>query len=557
MASEAVGARAGRPAEATAGGPAAPAPGTGGDDLSVRARADGPASPLTHFWSRVVGAGRANEGLRADWQRQLTEAHAACGFEYVRFHGLFHDDMFVYTEREDGSPVHNFQYVDALFDFLIGLGVRPFVEFGFSPRALARETETVFWWGAHGAPPTDLGKWSALIESITRHWIGRYGLEEVRSWYFEVWNEANLWGFFHGTRSEYFALYEATARAVKGVDPHLRVGGPATSNFVPDERFGGEGEDVDARIVAGREDIDELDWRPVWMDAFLAFCAERGLPVDFVSTHPYPTDWALDEHGQGEKLTRGKDATPTDLALLRELIAKSPYPRAEIHLTEWSSSSSPRDHTHDTLPAATYVARSVLHSLGTVDSLAYWTFTDVFEEGGAGEELFHGGFGMITLPGIPKPTFHAYRMLHALGDELLGRGEDHVVSRHSANGRVTALVHHYPAEETKSVPASFDGRETAEATQGKGHPRPLRLRLEALAPGAPFRVEVLDSGHGDVLAAWRALGSPAAPTREQLAHLDRLARATEVSTVRADADGVLRLDRVLSPWSLVLIEQLG
>ncbi|PVE09247.1 GH39 family glycosyl hydrolase [Streptomyces scopuliridis] len=526
-------------------------------DIFVSALANTPATPLPHFWSRVVGAGRANEGLRADWQRQLREAHEACGFEYIRFHGLFHDDMFVYTERADGTAVHNFQYVDALFDFLLDLGVRPFVEFGFSPRALARETNTVFWWGAHGAPPVDLGKWAALIESITRHWITRYGIEEVRRWYFEVWNEANLRGFFHGTRSEYFELYKVTAGAVKNVDERLRVGGPATSNFVPDERFGGESEDVSRRIVAGRDDIDDLEWRPVWMEAFLDYCAGEGLPVDFVSTHPYPTDWALDEHGQGEKLTRGKDATPVDLALLRDLIAKSPYPDAEIHLTEWSSSSSPRDHTHDTLPAATYVTRSVLHSLGTVDSLAYWTFTDVFEEGGAGDELFHGGFGMITLPGIPKPTFHAYRMLHALGDELIERGEDHVVTRSAATGRITALVHHYPEEEPKSVPASFDDRAAAEATQAKGRPRRLTLEIGALAAGAPFRVEVLDSAHGDAIGAWRALGSPAAPTREQLAHLDRLARATEVRTIAAGADGVLRLDTAVSPWSLVLIEQLG
>ncbi|MFJ4413366.1 beta-xylosidase [Streptomyces sp. NPDC088925] len=525
-------------------------------DISVSGHASAAATPLPHYWSRVVGAGRANEGLRADWQRQLTEAKREAGFEYIRFHGLFHDDMFVYTEREDGTPVYNFQYVDALFDFLLDLGVRPFVEFGFSPSALARETNTVFWWRANGAPPVDQGKWGELITRVTEHWIARYGAEEVRTWYFEVWNEANLWGFFHGTRSEYFELYRTTARAVKAVDPALRVGGPATSNFVPDARFDGESENVDARVVVGDEDIDTYDWRPVWFDSFLAYCAEEGLPVDFVSTHPYPTDWALDEHGQGQKLTRGKDATPVDLALLRDLVAKSAYPDAEIHLTEWSSSSSPRDHTHDTLPAATYVTRSILHSLDTVHSLSYWTFTDVFEEGGAGDELFHGGFGMITLPGIPKPTFHAYRMLHRLGDELLGRGEDHVLTREAASGRLTALAYHYPVEEPRSVPASFDSRDLAEATEAKGTPRTLAIELEGVAPGAPFQVEILDSAHGNAIGAWRALGSPEAPTREQLAHIDRLARATDVRTVRAGADGVLRYEVTLAPWSLALVQQL-
>jgi len=101
------------------------------------------------------------------------------------------------------------------------------------------------------------------------------------------------------------------------------------------------------------------------------------------------------------------------------MVNESPFPKAEIHLTEWSSSSSPRDFSHDYLPAATFVVRTNLDSIGLVDSLSYWTFTDVFEEGGAGNTIFHGGFGLINYQDIVKPTFHACRFLHALGDELL------------------------------------------------------------------------------------------------------------------------------------------
>ncbi|RLP82152.1 beta-xylosidase [Mycetocola lacteus] len=524
--------------------------------LILSGNAAAPGTPLTHYWSTVVGAGRANEGLRADWQRQLTEARAAADFRYIRFHGLFHDDMFVYTEKEDGTPVFNFQYVDALVDALLDIGIRPFVELGFSPRALARETETVFWWGAHGAPPTDSARWAELIDRLVRHWIRRYGLAEVRTWYFEVWNEPNLWGFFHGTRSEYFELYRVSAETIKAIDPGLRVGGPATSNFVPDTRFDGEKEDFGAQIVAGRDDLDTLDWRPVWLDAFLEYCAAQNLPVDFVSTHPYPTDWALDEHGQGEKLTRGVDATPTDLATIRRIVDESVYPNAEIHLTEWSSSSSPRDHTHDTVPAATFVVRTILHSLGTVDSLAYWAFTDVFEEGGAGDELFHGGFGMFTLPGIPKPTLHAYRMLNGLGDELIARTNGTILSRDAESGRLSALVYHYPSEQPQSIPASFDSREVADANGRIGSPRTLSIRLEGLPAGARFEVETLDLEHGNAIAEWRKLGEPEAPTREELALINRGARATALFTVSADESGILASELEVSPWAIVALRQL-
>ncbi|MER5201426.1 GH39 family glycosyl hydrolase [Streptomyces sp. NPDC002755] len=512
-------------------------------------------SPLVHFWNLCVGAGRANEGLRAGWLEQLDAAVRSCGFRYVRFHGLLHDDMFVYREV-DGSPVYNFQYVDELFDRLLDLGVRPFVELGFSPGDLAAERDTVFWWKANGSPPKDLAKWGALISALVRHWVDRYGIGEVRQWYFEVWNEPNLRPFFQGTRSEYFALYSATAAAVKSVDPSLRVGGPATSNFVPDARFAGETEDFGSHAsTVTAPDLDALDWQPVWLAAFLEYCRSTGAPVDFVSAHPYPTDWALDDLGETVKLTRGVDATRQDIALLREMVDASPFPDAEIHLTEWSSSPSPRDHTHDHLQAATFVVKANLESAGLVDSLSYWTFTDVFEESGAGDTVFHGGFGMINFQGVPKPTFHAYRFLGSLGDELLAQEPGAVVTRHSVSGALTTLAYHYPAEVTTAPPASFGDRTNAEKTLATGSSRRLEVVLTGLSPRTAFTVETLDHEHGNTLALWRDMGSPDPLSREQTRQLTLRAGQLSLRTVLADAHGVLRLDEPMAPWSVVLIRQ--
>lgn len=281
-------------------------------DTAIRIDADAKAggTPLVHFWSKVVGAGRANEGLRATWQDELETAHAEAGFEYVRFHGLFHDDMFVYREDENGAPVYNFQYVDDLFDRMLANGVRPFVELGFVPKELASVTGTTFWWQANGSPPTDYKRWAALVRAAVEHWVARYGAAEVRRWYFEVWNEPNLHGFFAGTQDQYFDLYGVTARTIKKIDPALRVGGPATSNFNLDQ-------DAIKAAQAGGKPIDPMaiPWKPVWIADFLKYCDANGLPVDFVSTHPYPQDFAIDEPGKpkGGKYRRSIDATRDDL----------------------------------------------------------------------------------------------------------------------------------------------------------------------------------------------------------------------------------------------------
>src|SRR5690348_81418 len=191
---------------------------------------------LNTMFKRCVGAGRANEGLRADWQRQLTYAHRECGFQYIRMHGLLTDDMGVYRENK-GKPEYNWQYIDELFDFLHSIGMKPFVELGFMPNALASGSKTIFWWRGNVTPPRDMAKWADLIRAFVLHEQERYGKAEVRTWYFEVWNEPNLKdGFWTGTQQQYFDLYAATARALKSVSPDYKVGGPATAGcgWVPE-----------------------------------------------------------------------------------------------------------------------------------------------------------------------------------------------------------------------------------------------------------------------------------------------------------------------------------
>lgn len=521
---------------------------------------------LRHVWRECVGAGRANEALRADWQAHFREAVEVLGMRYVRFHGLFHDDMFVYRSHDGGGfapperlpePVHTFAYVDKVFDAILDAGARPFVELGFMPRDLATQTETLFWWKAHCSPPTDMGRWVDLVTATVEHWIERYGIEEVRRWPLEVWNEPNLVPhFWTGTRTQYFELYEATVRAIKAIDPGLAVGGPSTSVFVPDDRYAGETHDKSAEVAtAEAPDPDALDWRPVWVDEFIAWCHARDLPIDFFTVHLYPTDYAYDAAGSARSIHRHVDATYDDLVTMRKTIAASPYPDAALHVTEWSTSPSSRDAVHDTLVAATYITRAYLNAAGLADSVSYWAFTDVFEEGGGGIGPFHGGFGLVNEQGIHKPTFHAMAMLARLGDRALLRTAEGVITRSSADGTVAAVFCNYPEDMGSrgvgSARTYADTRHLAEV----GPSRRLRHTVQGLAPGARFEVEVLDWDHGNVAEAWHRMGAPLNPTRAQTAELHAAADALARTTLTASAAGVLEIDVELAPWAVLSLVQ--
>lgn len=507
-----------------------------------------------HFWSKCVGAGRANEALRAGWLEQMEQVQENCGFEYVRFHGLFHDDMFPVFEK-NGKTVYNWQYIDDVFDRLLDLNVKPFVELAFLPKSMAaKDSKTVFWWKANITPTEDsFEKWHDLVSAFTQHAVDRYGIDEVLTWYFEVWNEPNLYQlFWDGTKSQYFEMYKQSALAVKAVDKRLRIGGPATSNFVPDARFDTETLDNKAaEEVFTIDDINKLDWHGVWIEDFLKYCDKENLPVDFVSCHPYPTDYAFNpETGKGRGLTRFIHAPKLDMEWLKKTVVNSAFPNAEIHLTEWNTSPSSRDAMHDFLPPAAYIVKSNLDCLGLANSLAFWTFTDIFEEKGGASSIFHGGFGMINYQGLVKPSYHAYRMLHQLGDEELFKNDYLFVSRKSANGKIVALAYNYPKEYYGSVPAGNNKLE-------EGTSRMLDFKLTGLQAGKMFKIEILDKDHGNIHNSWEAMGKPEPPTREQIKVMKKAANALKTEVVSADKDGNLIIKHEITPWSLVLIEQIN
>ncbi|CAH8281473.1 xylan 1,4-beta-xylosidase [Mariniflexile fucanivorans] len=524
-------------------------------NISVNAKEKG--EKFEHFWSKSVGAGRANEGLRAGWLEQLEKVQDECGFEFVRFHGIFHDDMFPVFEK-DGKYTYNWQYIDDLFDRMLDLNVKPFVELAFLPTPLAAEnSKTQFWWKANITPDeSKYGEWHNLVKAFTQHCVDRYGIDEVLTWYFEVWNEPNLhYGFFDGTKSQYFELYKQSVKAVRSVDNRLKVGGPSSSNFVADGRYDGEVESRSGDLITFTADnINDLEWKGAWIEDFLKYCTKEKLPVDFVSTHPYPTDYPFNPTtGKGKDFSRNVNSTKTDMEWLNSVIKKSAYPNAEIHLTEWNTSPNSRDAMHDFLPPAAYITKVNLDCIGLANSLAFWTFTDIFEEKGGGESIFHGGFGMINYQGLVKPSYHAYRMLHHLGDEKLFKNDYLFVSRKSGNGKVIALAYNYPEDHYNAVPASIKKIDKYE----QGATRQLKMELTNLKPGTQFKLETLDKDHGNIYNYWEKMGKPEPPTREQIKVMKQFAENLKTEIFTVGKDGKFTVNREMCPWSLVLIEQIN
>jgi xylan 1,4-beta-xylosidase len=463
----------------------------------------GPASSLPHFWEHTIGSGHATLALRADWQAQMQRSHKELGFGHVRFHGLLCDDMGTLVAEGD-TFFYSFFNADLVFDFLLSIGMKPFVELSFMPEALASGTQTVFHYRANVTPPRDYTLWATLINKLVAHWVERYGVAEVRTWYFEVWNEPNLDAFGSGRQDEYFLLYRYTVEAIKAVDRGLRVGGPATASNA-------------------------------WIEDFVRFCTRSELAADFISTHHYPTD-AFGQPGDDTEaqLSRSRRSVLREQAQeVRRQAGDRP-----VYYTEWCTSSNPRDPMHDEPYAAAFVTKTIMEANGLVQGYSYWTLSDIFEENYFPSVPFHGGFGLLNIHGIAKPVYRAYELLHALGTGMLSVDGTHAtvdawVVRGA--GAATVLLTNY------ALPRHPIATEA------------VQVKLGNAAAPVDATVRRIDADHANAKRRWQEMGSPDYLSAETVAELNEVSRCEAEPQPFDFADGALAFNVTLPPLSVASV----
>lgn len=488
---------------------------TNSDDtvrLQIDATAKG--TPLPHFWEQVFGSGRAVLALRDDYRKDVEAVKQATGFSYIRFHGIFDRDMGVAWRDAQGKLHFNFSYVDQVYDGLLERGVKPFVELGFMPPEMSADPASHhdFWYHPNVMPPKDWAEWDALVRAFTQHVIERYGIEEVASWYFEVWNEPNL-AFWGGKPEQptYYDLYDRTARVLKSVNPRLRVGGPATA-------------------------------QAAWLPDFLKHVKQSGTPIDFVSTHVYGDDTADNVFKTNEKIAR-RDMVCRAVDKSHQEIAASPFPKLPLVYSEYNASYANLPNVTDTVYMGPWMANTIRACAGKVALMSFWSFSDVFDEQGVVKNPFYGGFGLVAAERIPKPAFNAFAMLHKLGDVQLPLKTDSALATRRPDGTLVLALWNYTA------PLGDTAEYTPGAPAGPG--KHFDVDLKHLKAGAQAALWRLDQTHGNAVAAFDKMGRPDTPSREQIKELREAGTLAAPEQVQI-TDGRLSVD--VPAQGLVVVE---
>jgi xylan 1,4-beta-xylosidase len=335
---------------------------------------------------------------------------------------------------------------------------------------------------------------------FARHLVDRYGIEEVSQWYFEVWNEPNI-DFWNGIprKQSYFELYAHTARALKAVSPRLRVGGPATA-------------------------------AAAWVDDFLKYDAANHVPVDFVSSHGYADDTVQNLFHTDEDIPMD-DRVCRAIEKVKRQIKSSSMPDLPLFWTEWNVQGM--DESRDTTFVGPALANTVRQCDHHVTMMSFWTFSDVFEEGGPIPKPFEGQFGLRAKGGINKPSYYSFALLHQLGDRRLTNPSKNLIVTKDPSGEL--------------VIAAWNLVDPGQ----HGSLRTTNLTFQGISAGANVTLQRVDSTHGNVLPRYAAMGAPLDPTPAQV---EQLNRETALPPPQQTHLTNGKLELLLEPNALVLIK---
>lgn len=467
---------------------------------------------------------------------------------YVRNHYTLNEQILygrqlggeVYSENADGQAVYDFSKINRIFAEYVRRGIKPIVECDYLPELLTVQDSSQSPARDEGLPagdrgPSDWGKWSELLRAFVRNLVDTFGQTEVRTWYFEVWNEPDHWPI--EDMPTFFRMYDVFVDAVTSVDNQLRVGGPAcyTQFFL---------RDFLQHVTKGRNYVT----------------GEVGTRIDFLSYHIYGLSggW-LNEH---PLVLPTVQRFVQELLWIQRLMKRFPgLEHVEFHLNEWGVCSNymrtvaehPALEYRNSEFSGLFLVKLVHHLWAVEDAyqfptamLLYWGFSMETAYG----ELFRGNRDLLTAGNVPKPVQTAHEMLALLGNERLA------VSGFKAGGVGTVGVMATRTGDSQLELLAYHFNELAEEDEAADSEAAVSVQLVNLPLGKLWLevdVYVLDREHHNTYRQWQQQGSPRTPEEADVGELIKAGELSPDSRFTAFAEnGVTLLEWIMPKQSLQL-----
>lgn len=456
------------------------------------------------IWQKLINAGTAQSILDSNLRKQIKELQQEINFEYLRFEGIFNDDLEVCKGDSLDNIHYNWKLVDNVFDFVLENNFKPFITLSFMPKLMASKDKTIFYYQANFSPPSDINAWLDLIDAFIIHLINRYGIEEVQAWYFQVWTEFPHQGFhWAGTEKEYFEFYARTAKKIKDISKALKVG-PASENFYEDNNKS---------------------------KRFLSFADKNELPLDFYNLNLYHnsvpkindeidlSDFYKESTLENIKFEFKNKNFSIKTSRKMKKILKDFYPEAELIATRWNISWNAKEYVHDTAFMAPFILDNALKLQPFLDGLGYLNISDLISEWPINELPFFGGRGLMNTEGIKKSAYYAYIILSELGDNIISQGDNYIVSQKGEDIQILLYNYAYLNQSYQNADNSMiDKYNRYDVFENKSELK-FSLTLKGLNGKYKLSHYFLNRDSGSAFDQWLKMGSPPDLTNHEIKYL--------------------------------------
>lgn len=422
--------------------------------------------------------GMAIDLLHAKLREQLVQLKNKIGIEYIRICNPFHPGMYI---KDNNGLEWNFDSIDNIFDFIVANDIHPVIDLANKPKRASRYVGKDIFYDEQSNIPiySSLDEWQSLISEFIKHIIHRYGEREIRQWIFELWYDENWFEENKGTTT-YMNLWDLTYSTIKSIMPEIKIGGNGLHIF-------------------HKGDILKEHLK-IWKNS-------KHRP-DFLTTYIYP--YSNDTINEDICIQRSTDEVflETDLRLYNKLLKEIEYPDTEVYITEWNTCLSERNYYNDSCAKAAHVVKQVINTWGESGLISYWHACDLLGHYFDGKAPLVGSTGLITRDGIEKPVFFAYYFLQQLGEYIIERGENHIITTDGKNNYYILICnakrfnHNYYIKREDEI--TIDDLENIFEDKASID---LEIQLKGIKSGEYYvKKHRLNEKSGSIIREWKNLG---------------------------------------------------
>ncbi len=471
-------------------------------------------------WNKVINIGSALDLLQSEMQEHVLLLKNELKFEYVRFWSIFGKEMYVSLSNKDGK--FNFDKIDRVLDFLVNNKIKPFIEFGQKPKRINRTVSDLFIVEEDQTIFKDSRLWEKVIKAFAAHIVMRYGIEETQNWCFEVWSPEDL-----SISIDYIEIFNLTYTELKKYMNNCKVGGAG---------FRG-----DYGLKTLMKNI--LMWK------------EQSIQPDFISLYVFPYIFMEDKDEKYSKTSTDKNFLSNQIKQLKELLKEIKWDVKEIYVTEWNNTISNRNYMNDSSYKGAYIMKNIIDNIDNVDILSYWIGSDLFSEFYDSNVILNGGAGLISKKGIKKPAFYAFEFLNRMGNSIIDKGENYIITSNNHNGYYIAC-HNYKHFNYYYYLKKEDEIEPKDQNKIFIDYENLRLnfQLKNLCNGE-YNVKTysISRGNGSILDEWMKMETTSDLGKDEEDYLKRISTARLSIKKCVVVEELLNLEIILAPNEINIV----